>query len=213
MPSCASRHFLRASAAAAAAARFSPSRRSSGVAVAIILPGSGAGYRACTCNFKPQLGPSALSSGMAARQRFGLSAQRHAAQLLRRRGMHVKTMPHRSAFDLFLENGKQVEVKAAHMHPTLFHWVINIHRHGKCREDNVDAYLILLYMESVGKKNPLALVVPAPVRSFTLVYTVESLLRSHHWQINNWSAIGVGPCKKPSASENTKFPVKRYFSR
>lgn len=125
-------------------------------------------------------------------QDIGREAEEFVMRSLRVRGLSVKRMAYNSPFDL-LVGDKRVEVKASR--PTSdkggARWVINIHRHGVLDESKIDVYVILLDLSIYGKKKPLVLIIPSPVESKTLNYSLDSLLTIHHWQIENWAAFGV----------------------
>lgn len=93
---------------------------------------------------------------------------------LRGRGLKVmKSKAYRSPFDL-LVNGWRVEVKIAEMNKR-GKWQVNIHRHGKMTEDEVDFYVFCLRDVPLSTSD-IYLVRRAPLKSKTVSFTVRSLL-------------------------------------
>jgi hypothetical protein len=115
-------------------------------------------------------------------QDFGTHAQGCVASLLRSKGFDVELRDYASPFDL-LVNGRRVEVKAAR--PTSWStkngrhsytlWRLNLHRHGRLTENEVDFYVFRL--EDVPEfRNAVHLVVPSPAKSKTVSLTLRSLI-------------------------------------
>jgi len=121
-------------------------------------------------------------------QELGVNAQVFVANAFRVRGYSVIAAPYHGPFDL-LVNGKRVEVKVARKNER-FLWHLNIHRHGKLDESNVDVYAILLDLRQVGKKKPLLLLRPAPIGAATIAYSIDTLLTIHNSQIANFGLLG-----------------------
>src|SRR6266568_1995853 len=91
-------------------------------------------------------------------QEFGSDAEKYLQGVFRSRNFSViKPEAYNSPYDL-LVNSKRVEIKAARPLSTIPHkWLINIQRHSKVTEDQVDVYAILLDLRHLGKVKPLVL--------------------------------------------------------
>lgn len=66
-------------------------------------------------------------------------------------------------------------------------WRFNIHRHGILDESGVDVYVFCL--DGVPGGNPLYLVLPAPIGSPTMVFSVHSLVKKYYPHVENWEII------------------------
>jgi len=83
---------------------------------------------------------------------------------------------HADSFDLIYQE-KRIEVKASRMDQSGL-WHFNVHRHGVIKEDGIFAYILRL--EGVpGFEHALHLVIPAPLKVYTLVLSLRSLIL--HW--------------------------------
>lgn len=120
-------------------------------------------------------------------QDIGINAEHYVSRVLQNKGYSVRNTKHQAPFDI-LCNGKRVEVKVARCHSRL-QWRVNIHRHGKLSEENVDAYIFVLDFRHLDKKKPLLLLRKAPIGSTAVSYTLDSLLTVHNKDIENWSVL------------------------
>lgn len=107
-----------------------------------------------------------------------------ATQVLRKMGLLPILMPWSHPYDV-LCNGVRVEIKTGRPQQGKKNcWAVNIHRHGVLKEQ-CDFYVFRL--ESSGK--PIHLVVPAPVRRLTIVFSEAGLRKLWALHINNFKAI------------------------
>src|SRR6267142_2253258 len=100
--------------------------------------------------------------------------------LLRAYGLHVVKQPHLWAFDLWINDKLNVEVKTAKPRTTttrtnLPAWHFNIHRHGKLPERQPDFYLFRLEDIPYTRK-AIHFLLKAPVTVMTIGITLRSLL-------------------------------------
>jgi hypothetical protein len=109
-------------------------------------------------------------------QELGISGEERVRNWLNGYGIKSEHAGYSSPYDLICD-GRRIEVKTASMCadngiPT---WRVNIHRHGKLDESNVDFYVIRLE-DFPGMKAALHLVVPSPIERSTLNINMRNLI-------------------------------------
>ena len=107
---------------------------------------------------------------------------------LRHQGFEeILKVKYRASDDLWVD-GMHVEVKRA-LPLKNWRWLVNIQRHGKIKEDQVDFYVFCLDGIPGNKKMPIYLVFRAPLSVSTMQFSFSSLLRQHHSAIDNWDLM------------------------
>ena len=102
---------------------------------------------------------------------------------LRSKGFVPARMPYHSPFE-FLVNNKRVVVKEANRASNQMHWRLNIHRHGKVDESEVDVYLFRL-LDVPGFSSSVYLMMPAPIGAPSVTISLRSLIQRYAKYVDN----------------------------
>jgi hypothetical protein len=118
----------------------------------------------------------------------GRIGQTNVAGKLRHQGFEkVLEVGYYEPYDLWVD-GMRVEVKRS-LPQKNWRWLVNIHRHGKTKEAQVDFYVFCLDGIPGNDKMPIYLVFRAPLSVPTMSFSFSSLLRQHHNAIDNWDLM------------------------
>lgn len=118
---------------------------------------------------------------------YGVVSEKKVEAWLRGHGLRVERRQYNSPHDM-LVNGKRVEIKTARKRLDGV-WAVNIHRHGKVDETGTDFYIFRL--ERIpGFKYAIHLVVPSPVATPTINFSLRSLLTRWGVYFNRLDLLG-----------------------
>ncbi len=119
---------------------------------------------------------------------------------LQRRGLRPERSGYGDPHDIICrKTGMRVEVKSAKLSHGF--WKFNIHRHGKLNESQVDAYILRLNGIPFSK-NAIHLILPSPLRRYTINISLRSLLTIYAKYFNEFKYLngnGRGRIPKESA--------------
>jgi hypothetical protein len=136
---------------------------------------------------------------MAYSDREWYKAKRRVANWLTKRGVSVAHAGQGCDFDLFTPKMTRIKVRWGMCGEIEFKqprqgWVIDIHRSGLLRENDVDFYVLLLdvteSLRTIGIHKPIYVVLRSPLRKPVLTITTRHLITGE-WagRIDNWKLI------------------------
>ena len=124
--------------------------------------------------------------------------------LLYTKGFKPKRAAYNSPWDVSCGDAR-VEIKASVFNGK--HWLFNIQRHGKLNEGLVDFYILRLENSpTLFGKYAIHLVVPAPLKTQTIVVSPRSLLTRYAIHFNRFDLIRDFKCRPKKNIEDATPP-------